>query len=261
MTADPSPTDMFIRSIERDAAVMMQAALDVPLDRIVPSCPEWTFEELLVHTGIVHRHKTEILVGDWQDDAPPEPGGPGDADIVEWFEDGVIEMLDAMGAVDLTEPRWTWSKRPQTGAWWVRRVAHETTIHAADAVLTAGDTPTLDPVLATDGVDEVLDEMMVGAPAWGSNTPRPGVVALISGGRRWTVQRASFAGTSPATGNTYEDLPSLAWSDQPPDARVETDPSTLDLWLWGRAELPPSAIAGDPELVAYVRHVAADATQ
>ena len=261
MTTPNDLTASFIPSIERDAAVMMSIATEAPLDLDVPSCPGWTLADLIEHTGIVHRHKTEILLGDWRTEAPPEPPGPGDADLVEWFGRGVVAMIDAMRTVDLTEPRWTWSEHDHPGAWWVRRMAHETAIHAADAILTVDQVPTLDPALAIDGVDELLDEMLVGGPAWGTIARLPGVIALMAGNRVWVVQRASFSGVSPATGNSYDDLPALAWSDAPPDARVVADPSTLDLWLWGRAELEPSDIVGDPELVAHVRTVAADATQ
>jgi len=261
MGTDSELVDLYIPSIERDAAAMINIAADTRLDTPVPSCPGWTLEDLIVHTGIVHRHKTEILRGDWRTESPPQPEGPGDADLIEWFEDGLEDMIDAMQTVDLTEPRYTWCPHEHAGAWWVRRMAHETAIHAADATLAVGGTPTLDPVLAIDGVDEILDEMMVGGPEWGTLDPLPGVIALTSGHRTWTLQRATFGGTSPHSGKTYTDLPALVWSDQPPDARVVVDPSKLDLWLWGRAELGGSDIIGDPELPAFVREVAADSTQ
>jgi uncharacterized protein (TIGR03083 family) len=261
MTDSSGLFETFVPTIERDAAVMMSVAEDQGLEAPVPSCPGWTLRDLLVHTGRVHRHKTEILVGDWRTESPPQPDGPGEADVIEWFGVGVVEMIEGFRAVDLDEPRWTWCPHEHTGRWWVRRMAHETAIHAADAILAADGTPTLAPDLAADGVDEILEEMMVGAPDWGTLTDQPGVVAMTAGERTWTVRRATFSGTSPNSGTTYTDLPALAWTDQPPDARVVVDPSTLDLWLWGRAELGSADIVGDPELVAHVRAVAADATQ
>lgn len=261
MATDPTLSAMYIPSIERDAAAMISIAVDTRLDTPVPSCPGWTLEDLIVHTGVVHRHKTEILRGDWRTESPPSPGGPEGADLVEWFEDGLEDMIDVMQTVDLTEPRYTWCAHEHSGAWWVRRMAHETAIHAADAMLTVGGTPTLDPDLAIDGVDEILDEMMVGGPGWGTLEPVPGVIALTSGNRTWTMQRATFSGTSPNSGKTYEDVPGLVWSEDTPDARVIANPSKLDLWLWGRDELDSSDIVGDPELPVYVREVAADSTQ
>lgn len=261
MTTDPDLQASFIPSIERDAAVMMSILAESPVDIEVPSCPGWSLQDLVVHTGIVHRHKTEVLRGDWRTESPPQPSGPGGQDLLEWFALGVEDMVAVMGSVDLSEPTWTWCPHDHTRAWWVRRMAHETAIHAADALLAAGETPTLGPALAIDGVDEILDEMMVGGPSWGTIVPKPGVVALTAGSRTWTLGRAGFSGTSPNTGTTYDDLPTLVWSDQAPDTRVVANPSKLDLWLWGRARLDPVDIVGDPELAAYVRTVAADATQ
>ncbi len=261
MTTDPDLQASFIPSIERDAAVMMSIGADSSPDAPVPSCPGWSLRDLLVHTGTVHRHKAEVLRGGWRTESPPQPPGPGDQDLVEWFGIGVEDMIDVMGSVDLSEPTYTWCTHDHTGAWWVRRMAHETAIHAADALLTVGETPTLGPALAIDGVDEILDEMMVGGPAWGTIEPLPGVVSLVAGEWTWTLQRASFSGTSPNTGASYEDLPALVWSDRSPDTRVVAHPSKLDLWLWGRARLEPVDIIGDPDLAAHIRAVAADATQ
>ena len=139
-------------------------------------------------------------------------------------------------------------------------MAHETAIHTADAMLAVGEAPLLDASLATDGVDEILDEMMVGAPSWGELEPRPGVIELRTGSRSWTLGKASFSGVSPGSGTPFVDLPALRWTDDSPDVRVATDPSTLDLWLWGRAELGPDDVVGDREMVDHVRRVAADAT-
>ena len=102
--------------------------------------------------------------------------------------------------------------------------------------------------------------MMVGAPSWGELAPQPGVIELRTGSRTWTLGRATFSGTSPASGTTFTDLPALRWADEAPDVHVVADPSTLDLWLWGRGELGSDDVVGDRDMVDHVRHVAADAT-
>jgi hypothetical protein len=141
-------------------------------------------------------------------------------------------------------------------------MAHETVIHGADALITAGRSGKVGHELGIDGVDEILDEMMIGGPAWGTLTAGEGVVALEADGHRWVVRRASFSGTSPNSGNTYEDLPALVYAKgHEPDAVIAADPGTLDLWLWGRGDLPGGAVRGDESLVDYVRLVAAEATQ
>ena len=253
-------TDSYLGSIEHDAASMMAVATDVPLDTAVPTCPGWTLRDLLEHTGIVHRHKTETVRGGWLDASPPQPSGP-DGDILEWFDLGVVEMLRVFRTSDLSKPTWTWCPHQHDADWWVRRMAHETVIHGADALIAAGGPGRVGPELAIDGVDEILDEMMIGGPAWGTITAGDGVIAMEVEGRQWVVRRASFSGTSPSSGNSYDGLPALVYAaDHEPDAVIATDPATLDLWLWGRGDLPDGAASGDGSLVDYVRLVAAEAT-
>jgi uncharacterized protein (TIGR03083 family) len=252
-------TPGYLQSIERDCAVILAAGTSLPLDTGVPSCPGWTVRDLIVHTGQVHRNKTETVRDGWVHEGPPRPPGP-EGDPVEWFAEGATEMLGVLRSADLSQPTWTWCAHDHTAAWWVRRMAHETAIHGADAVLASGGVPVLDPDLAIDGVDEILDEMMVGGPEWGTVTPTDRVIALECGDRRWLLRSATFVGTSPRTGTHY-DMPALVHErEAEPDATVRTDPSTLDLWLWGRAPLPEGSVSGDRSLVDELRTLAAEAT-
>ena len=143
-------------------------------------------------------------------------------------------------------------------------MAHETAVHGADAVIAAGRTPVIDDALATDGVDEILDEMLIGGPSWGVVNPGEGRIGLRAGGREWRLQFARFTGTSPGTGKRY-DIDTMVYDDSEPatvpDAVVTTDVATLDLWLWGRATLPPESVSGDVSVVAKLRQVAAEGTQ
>ena len=218
-------TATYLRSIERDAAIIIDVAQSMPLDTSVPSCPEWTLGDLVVHTGIVHRHNTETVAGGWLDEAPP------------------------------------WCIHDHKADWWVRRMAHETAIHGVDAQSAVGEPPSLDPELATDGVDEILVEMMTGGPDWSTVTPMEDVVELATPDRRWVLRRATLSGTSPSTGTRYEALDTFVFDEAKPDTVIRAEPSTLDLWLWGRAPLSAGSVSGDPSLADQVRAVAAEATQ
>jgi hypothetical protein len=45
----------------------------------------------------------------------------------------------------------------RTSGWWARRILHETAVHRADTELALGvNDPVIDPVVATDGIDEFL---------------------------------------------------------------------------------------------------------
>ena len=240
---------------------MVDAARDAGLDADVPTCPDWTVRDLMVHTGRVHRHKAEVVRGRYVDsDAafPPRPDG----DVLEWFVEGLDEMLDVFDAADLDAPSWTWCDHEHNADWWVRRMAHETAIHGADALITAERTPTVDEWLAIDGVDEILDEFMAGIPEWGTVKVGDKTVALEAGGRRWGLRTATFSGIGPESGTAHEGLVAVLRDDAvDPEAVVRTDPETLYLWLWGRGELPDEAIAGDRSVVDHVRAVAVEATQ
>jgi len=253
-------TDFFIASIQGDAAAMIAAVGIVGLEAPVPTCPGWTVLDLVTHTGVVHRHKAETVRGGYLDEPPPQPDGPS-GDVLRWFSDGVEEMLAIFVDADLSVPTWTWCAHEHSADWWVRRMAHETAIHAADAVLASGGTAVIERDLAIDGVDEILDEMMIGGPSWGTVTPTDRVVALESADRRWVLRTATFGGTSPMTGTTYDGLDTFVYDrTSPPEATVRVDPETLDLWLWGRRELPIGAVRGDLSLADHVRAVAAEST-
>jgi len=231
----------------------------------VPTCPDWTVRDLIVHTGVVHRHKTETIRGDYRNEPAEVPRPPDSADsddeLLSWFDAGVAQLLDACMSVDLSVPSWTWCAHDHNKDWWVRRMAHETAIHSIDAVIASGQQPMIETLLAQDGVAEVLDEFMVGGPPWGVIAPTDSVIRLETSGRSWTLRTGEFSGTSPDTGTTYTKLDTLLYDDgAAPLATVATDEATLDLWLWGRGELPVGAIAGDRALVDHVRSVAAEAT-
>jgi uncharacterized protein (TIGR03083 family) len=253
--------DAYLRSVERDAATIAAIADIVPLDSPVPSCPGWDLRDLIVHTGIVHRHKAALVRDEWVDDQPDEPHGPMGADLIVWFEEGVADLVTVLRNADVTKPSWTWCTHEHPARWWIRRMAHETAIHRADAELAGGLVPELDQMLAIDGADEVINESLVGGPEWGTVTPGDRVFALRAGGRTWGLRTATFSGTSPRSGQTYTDLGTFIFDDAEPEMMVDTDGSTLDLWLWGRGGLPSGAVSGDKDLVAQVREIAAQATQ
>jgi uncharacterized protein (TIGR03083 family) len=258
-------TDHFIDHLRTDLALMSSAARSVSLDADVPTCPGWDVRDLIIHTGIVHRHKVETLLGDYTDQPAPLLEAPGDdvsdADLLVWFDEGGALLLDACAAVNLAEPSWTWCPHDHTKEWWVRRMAHETVIHRVDAEVAAGRVVSIDPCLAEDGVDELLDEFMIGGPTWGQVAPSDQTVRLRSGDRVWGLRTAVFSGTSPHSGKTYDALDTVIYdTDAKPMATVTADPETLDLWLWGRGELPDDAVDGDRSVAFHVRKVAAEAT-
>jgi uncharacterized protein (TIGR03083 family) len=53
---------------------------------------------------------------------------------------------------------WAWGA-DQHVRFWSRRMVHETIVHGADSALARGEVPALDPSLAVDAIDELLDNL------------------------------------------------------------------------------------------------------
>lgn len=252
----------FLSALERECATMQQNLVEADLSAPVLTCPGWAIRDLVVHTGFVHRHKTAAVRDGYADLMPGNPGDPGD-DLVEWFSEGVAEMLDVFENADLSVPTWTWCDHDHVAAWWVRRMAHETLIHGVDLALAVGVSPKVDELLAQDGISEVLDEYILGAPKWAHPTVGGGIVALISPRETWVVTQTEWSGTSPNSKKAYRDEVGLEYADSGarPGVSLEASAVDIDLWLWGRLDSRPGTVVGDESLLDYVRSVALVATQ
>jgi uncharacterized protein (TIGR03083 family) len=127
----------------------------------VPTCPEWTIQQLFRHVGRGDRWAAQIVAE--QRDAPLDPrtvsGGKPPADpeqAIEWLHEGAQLLIDAVDKTGPTAPVWTFTG-PRPAAWWIRRRLHEATVHRADAALALGLPYELGPALAADGISEWLD--------------------------------------------------------------------------------------------------------
>lgn len=145
----------FVRYAER-------AGLDAP----VPTCPEWTVLDLVAHQGMVHRWAAAIVRGERPGDdevAGFEAAGRSSTDPLGWLRDGAVEVTRSVQAATGGREAFVFlNDAPQPTGFWARRQCHETTIHAVDALAASlGRAPTgaetwIDPVLARDGIDELL---------------------------------------------------------------------------------------------------------
>lgn len=131
-------------------------------DRPVPTCPDWTARDLLVHVGNVWQSLDAMLRSESTD--PPEFGGlvePPDDDAARtpWAE-GVLGTLVATIAVtDPTLPRWTWT-HDQTADFLQRRAHQETLVHRVDAELAADDRTPVAASHALDGIEELFSVLV-----------------------------------------------------------------------------------------------------
>lgn len=121
------------------------------LDAAVPGCPGWTVGDLGRHLGGIHRWAREAVLGG----PGEEPAGPDDAALPAWLREGAALLVDTLRAQDPDAPCWGFGPPPRTVRFWLRRQAHETSVHRWDAQTALGLPARLDDALALDGLDEV----------------------------------------------------------------------------------------------------------
>lgn len=125
----------------------------------VPTCPQWTLADLHRHHGTTYRWvdhlvRTGARARIWSRDVPKElPDDP--AALPDWVAAGAGRLLDTLRGTDPDSPLWTWGAG-RTARFWPRRVLHEATVHGADATIALGGSPTVDPDIAADGIEEFL---------------------------------------------------------------------------------------------------------
>ncbi len=133
------------------------------LEAEVPTCPEWTVRRLLAHQGMVHRWAAASLRGDRVEAEAFEREGMDHPDPIGWLRAGAEGVVAAIEAADDDVRTIVFlNDAPPPRRFWARRQCHETTMHAVDALSAslgrrprAADT-WIDPLLARDGIDELL---------------------------------------------------------------------------------------------------------
>jgi uncharacterized protein (TIGR03083 family) len=133
----------------------------------VPTCPEWTLQQLFRHVGRGNRWAAQI-VADRRDTAldPREVRDgkpPDDRDAaIDWLNAGAALILDSVDEVGADTEVWTFIG-PRPAQWWIRRRVHEATVHRADAAIALGVDVELAPEVAADGIGEWLERVAVEA--------------------------------------------------------------------------------------------------
>lgn len=228
----------------------------------VPTCPDWSAEDLLWHlTTVQWFWSTAVIDRPAEVDEAREPERPAAyADVLGAFDQWSAALSAALEGVAPTEEAWTWSEDHTVG-FILRRQAHEALIHRVDAELTAGVTSELPAELAADGVHEVLAVMYGGCPPWGAWSPLPHYARIDctdTGDEIW-VQFGLFSGTDPRSGVAYTDDEDFHVVDEPdaiePELVLDGPASALDAWLWNRGDDSEISVAGDRALLDRFRAV------
>lgn len=257
----------YLNSIRTESERFGRLIAELPASTPVPSCPEWSVADLTWHLAEVQYFWASIVAGLL--DSPRsvvDLERPGDEALPRLFEQQSGFLLKALASRQPGDVCWSWHNSGHSVGWVLRRQAHEALIHRVDAELAQGGAFAVDPDLAADGVDEVLTVMLNAAdlPDWATFHPAGTTVEvrLAHNPVSWAMELGTFTGTSPATGNNYDDpalrlLPAL----EEPTAVITAAATDLDLWLWGRGSDDAIEIIGPDDIGDRVRAIAAAGTQ
>ncbi|MGE9782206.1 maleylpyruvate isomerase N-terminal domain-containing protein [Janibacter sp. G368] len=265
MTPDPRaaglPVDTYLAAIERETRRFRECLADADPGLRVPTCPDWTADDLLWHLGgevqdfwaWVIAHRPEVP------EAYEEPERPADrAGLLAHLDHAHEQLMLGLRNADPADAAWSWVGDPalHTVGFTVRRQAHEALIHRVDAELTVGEVTPLDPQLASDGVLECLEWMYGNLPGW-AGWEHDGSRVLVHAadtGHRVLVGLGRVTGRNPRTGDEVDQtelqvLDRSVHGHAEADATITADAAALDLWLWHRGPAHPVEMEGDEALL------------
>ncbi|WP_446665636.1 maleylpyruvate isomerase family mycothiol-dependent enzyme [Flexivirga sp. B27] len=259
-------TPDFLTTIHDESARFRAALAEAP-DNSVPTCPNWSTDDLLWHLADVQWFWGSIVADNVDD---PEnlqhPDRPTDRSaMLAAFDDASDALQQTLQTTPPGEARWMWTvdEGLHTAGYIRRRQAHEALIHRVDAELTAGqEVSAIDPALAADGVDEVVDVM------YGRDHPlvtfHPGdgrVVELVAtdADRRWVLQLGRE--TASIDGEDIDDANFRPAPNATAVATISGTAADLDLWLWNRPTNGKLIGTGDQQTLDAMNEVLAEGLQ
>jgi uncharacterized protein (TIGR03083 family) len=233
----------------RESARFAEALRDADPAARVPTCPDWSADDLLYHLAEVFDSWTRVMRDGVSGEDVAAPDRPADrGGLSALYDHATAALLDVIAATPADRPIWSWVAEPVTAAWVPRRMAHEALIHRLDAELTTGSPTAIDATLAADGVHEVLHYFYGWRPSWAAvDTGAPiGRLASTDTGDEWLVRLDTWSGDSPDTGKSYDGVPCPTLVDEgDPSFTIRGTARDLDAWLWNRPTTTAPEVAGD----------------
>ncbi|HUB41714.1 MAG TPA: maleylpyruvate isomerase family mycothiol-dependent enzyme [Streptosporangiaceae bacterium] len=254
----------YVAHLATESARFGDAIASAPSEAPVPTCPDWTADDLLWHLGwvqswwamIVRQNLTGPEARELIPDRPIDRPG-----LLEFYRQAGRDLAEGLRKVPADTQAWTWSD-DHTVRFIRRKQAHEALIHRVDAEVVAGDRTPMDPTLSADGVDEALRVMYSGVPGWGSFEPDPARTIRIHAtdtGDSWVVRLGRFTGTD-RDGVSYDEPDFdvlLADSGEPTVALFSGTAADLDCWLWHRPPYGEVSRSGDDRVLSAFEAVIA----
>lgn len=215
----------YLEALDAEADAFI-AAVSGDLNSSVEGCGDWALRDLAVHQGTVWQFATANVLAGGEKNGPakkwPEDGG--DADLQAWLTDSKTAMMDALIAAEPDAAAWSFAANNQTAGFWQRRMFCETVVHRWDAEHCSGATTTIDPALATEGIDEYTEVGLRFSSGRPNRTyPEQSLhLHCTDSDGEWTI-----------VGDGARDF-TVTREHAKGDAAVKGTAAALLLWIWGR---------------------------
>ena len=216
----------FVESFVAAARRFASAVDGGDLGAQVPACPTWTAYDVVVHLGNVHAWAATIVEtgkrAEKQDDRPKHRRP---IVVSEWYAAKAEDLYAVLRSADPDAEAWNFAGMQATKAFWIRRQAHETTMHLVDLKQATGRRPTLDPLLSTDGIAEVFEVFLPRMHARGARTDleEPITFRTPDTDHVWTLEPR------------HDAAPAVAVRIEPGADLIEAPAAALLKLLWKRA--------------------------
>ncbi|MCP2166130.1 hypothetical protein [Goodfellowiella coeruleoviolacea] len=220
----------WIEVFTRQAALFREAVDQADLETGVPSCPGWTFAELVVDVAAFLE-----LAGDYLRTGSllqlPPPARVAGADPVAYLDAQLAATGAALAATPADSPVWTPSPASPDQAWvWHRRLAHRMNLRRWDAQAALRTLVPTDTDQAVDGIDEVLGTLL--AIKYATDVaPEAGGTAVVRCTDAPAAWHVRFVPGVAAEVRAAE-------PGEPADAEVTGPATSVYYGLWRRDELP-----------------------
>jgi uncharacterized protein (TIGR03083 family) len=225
-----------VTAVRREGEGIVTAA-GMGLDADVPACEGWQVGRLVRHISRIYLYVAGVVASR----ATEEPGRAEvpDGDPVTVLSEALDDVVEALSDIDADTPVWNWSDdAADTGLFWARRMAHESSVHRFDAQAAHGVMQPVDAELASDGIDELIDMVAPRVYRRDGIAGPTGTIALDS-----SDDGSRYLGLEPTSLSRLEVLTA-------PAVTVRGTSSALLLASYSRVPWTSLDVTGDADLLA-----------
>jgi uncharacterized protein (TIGR03083 family) len=224
-----------VSAVRREGQGILTAA-GMGFEADIPTCEAWNMAQLVRHISKIYAFVT-VVVSTRATELPERPALP-DGEPLEVLSDVLDDVVAALSEIDAETPVWNWSDAPDSGLFWARRMAHESSVHRFDAQAAHGVMAPIEAELAGDGLDELIDVIAPGIYRREGMTGPTGTITLQS-----SDDGAWLLGLEPDSLRRLEVV-------SEPDVTVSGTSSALLLASYSRIPWTSLEVQGNADLLA-----------